>query len=66
MPPIQSDSAQESADQEAKVLAALDDLKNGRFRSLGAAAKRYKIPASIHYVGGPKAGPHAWNTPIRP
>ncbi|KAJ5798994.1 uncharacterized protein N7503_006499 [Penicillium pulvis] len=44
MPPIRSKSRQESANKEGKVLLALDDIKNGRVKSLRAAAKLYEIP----------------------
>jgi hypothetical protein len=44
MPPIRSESRQKLANQEGKILLALDDLKNGRVKSLRAAAKLYEIP----------------------
>jgi hypothetical protein len=44
MPPIRSESHQKSANQEGKILLALDDIKNGRIKSLRAAAKLYDIP----------------------
>ena len=44
MPPIRSGSAQKSANQEGKILLALDDIKNGRVESIRAAAKLYAIP----------------------
>ena len=34
------------ANQEGKVLLALDDIKNGRIKSIRAAAKLYDIPYS--------------------
>jgi hypothetical protein len=46
MPPIRSESSQKSANQEGKVLLALDDIKNGRIKSIRAAAKLYEIPLS--------------------
>jgi hypothetical protein len=46
MPPIRSESFQKSANQEGKILLALDDIKNGRIKSLRAAAKLYEIPHS--------------------
>jgi len=44
MPPIRSESSQKSANQEGRVLLALSDVKNGRIKSLRAAAKLYDIP----------------------
>ncbi|KAF7712132.1 HTH Psq-type DNA-binding domain-containing protein [Penicillium ucsense] len=50
MPPIRSESQQKSANQEGKILLALDDIKNGRIKSLRAAAKLYEIPpATLHH-----------------
>lgn len=44
MPPIRSESRQKPANKEDKILLALDDLKNGRIKSLPRAAKLYEIP----------------------
>jgi hypothetical protein len=44
MPPIRSESSQKSANQEGKILLALSDLKDGRIKSLRAAARLYDIP----------------------
>jgi len=44
MPLIRAKSSQKSANQEGKVLLALDDIKNGRIKSIRAAAKLYDIP----------------------
>lgn len=44
MPPIRSESRQKPANKEAKILLALDDIKNGRIKSLRLAAKLYEIP----------------------
>ncbi|OOQ86171.1 hypothetical protein PEBR_22256 [Penicillium brasilianum] len=44
MPPIRSESRQKLANQEGKILLALDDIKNGRVKSIRAAAKLYEIP----------------------
>jgi hypothetical protein len=44
MPPIRSESLQKLANQEGKILLALDDIKNGRIKSIRAAAKLYEIP----------------------
>lgn len=44
MPPIRSESQQKLANQEGKVLLALDDIKNGRIKSLRAAARLYEVP----------------------
>jgi hypothetical protein len=46
MPPIRTESSQKSANQEGRVLLALDDIKNGRIKSIRAAAKLYSIPRS--------------------
>jgi hypothetical protein len=46
MPPIRSKSLQKSANQEDKILLALNDIKNGRVKSIRAAAKLYEIPHS--------------------
>ncbi len=46
MPPIRSESRQKSANQEGKILLALDDLQNGRVASIRAAASLYGIPRS--------------------
>ncbi|OOQ86488.1 hypothetical protein PEBR_21279 [Penicillium brasilianum] len=44
MPPIRSESRQKLANQEGKILLALDDIKNRRIKSIRAAAKLYEIP----------------------
>jgi hypothetical protein len=44
MPPIRTESSQKSANQEGRILLALDDIKNGRIKSIRAAAKLYNIP----------------------
>jgi len=44
MPPIRTESSQKLANQEGRVLLALSDIKNGRIKSLCAAAKLYDIP----------------------
>jgi hypothetical protein len=44
MPPIRTESSQKSANQEGRILLALDDIKNGRIKSIRAAAKLYDIP----------------------
>jgi hypothetical protein len=50
MPPIRSESQQKSANQEGRILLALDDVKNDRIKSLRAAAKLYKIPpTTLHH-----------------
>lgn len=46
MPLIRTASSQKSANQEGKILLALDDIKNGRIKSIRAAAKLYAIPRS--------------------
>ena len=46
MPPKRIESSQKSVNQEGKILLALDDLQNGRIKSLRAAAKLYAIPFS--------------------
>ena len=50
MPPIRSESQQKSANQEGKILLALDNIKNGRIKSIHAAAKLYKIPYATLYT----------------
>ena len=44
MPPIRSESQQKLANQEGRILLALDDIKNGRIKSLRAAAMLYEVP----------------------
>jgi hypothetical protein len=46
MPPKHSKSWQKAANQEGKVLLALEDIKKGQIKSLRAAAKLYEIPFS--------------------
>lgn len=46
MPPIRSEYSQKAANQEGKILLALDDIKNGRIKSIRASAKLYEIPRS--------------------
>ena len=46
MPPKRSESSQKLANQEGRILLALDDIKNGRNKSLRAAARLYDIPFS--------------------
>jgi hypothetical protein len=46
MPPIRTESSQKSANQEGRILLALDDIKNGRVKSIRAAAELYDIPRS--------------------
>jgi hypothetical protein len=43
MPPIRTESSQKLANQEGKILLALDDIKNGRLKSLRAASRLYEI-----------------------
>jgi hypothetical protein len=44
MPPKRSESWLKSANQEGKIILALNDLENGRVKTLRAAAKLYEIP----------------------
>lgn len=44
MPPVRTESWQKSANQEGKILLGLADIKNGRIKSIRAAAKLYEIP----------------------
>jgi hypothetical protein len=44
MPPIRSESRQKLANQEGKILLALNDIENGRVNSIRAAARLYEIP----------------------
>jgi hypothetical protein len=46
MPPIRTESSHKSANQEGRILLALDDIKNGRIKSIRAAAKLYDLPRS--------------------
>jgi hypothetical protein len=46
MPPKRSKSWQKAANQEGKVLLALEGIKKGQIKSLRAAAKLYEIPFS--------------------
>jgi hypothetical protein len=46
MPPNRSRSSQDSIQQEGKILVALQDIKNGRFPSIRAAATIYGISPS--------------------
>jgi hypothetical protein len=46
MPPIRTESSQKLANQEGRILLALSDIKNGRVKSIRAAAKLYEIPRS--------------------
>jgi hypothetical protein len=46
MPPIRTASSQKSANQEGKILLALDDIKNGCIKSIRVAAKLYTISRS--------------------
>ena len=46
MPPIRSESSQKAANQEGRILLALNDLQNGRVKSIRAAASLYAIPRS--------------------
>lgn len=44
MPPIRSESGQKSANQEYKILLALNDIKNGRVKYIRTVVKLYEIP----------------------
>jgi hypothetical protein len=46
MPPNRTRSSQNSANQEGKILLALNDIQNGRIKSIRAAAQLYNIPRS--------------------
>lgn len=46
MLPNRTESSQKSANQEGRILLALDDIKYGRIKSISAAAKLYDIPRS--------------------
>jgi uncharacterized protein YecE (DUF72 family) len=50
MPLIRSESWQESANQEGKILLALDDIQNGRIKSLRAATKLYGVSYTTLYA----------------
>ena len=58
MPPIRTESSQKPANQEGKILLALNDIKNGRIASIRAAAKLYDIPPE-RYRGGRMEQSHA-------
>jgi hypothetical protein len=44
MPPKRSESWQKAANQEGKILFAIQDLQKGNIKSLRAAAELYNIP----------------------
>jgi hypothetical protein len=44
MPPIRSKTRPKSGNQEGKISLALNDIENGRIKSIRAAAKLYGIP----------------------
>jgi len=44
MSPIRSQHSQKLANQEGKILLALDDLQNGRVKSIRAVARLYDLP----------------------
>ncbi|CEO59608.1 hypothetical protein PMG11_04280 [Penicillium brasilianum] len=46
MPPIRVESSHNPANQEGRILLALSDIKDGRIKSIRAAAKLYDIPRS--------------------
>ena len=46
MPPIRAESRQKLANQEGNILLALDDIKNGRIKSIRAAARLFGVPES--------------------
>jgi hypothetical protein len=46
MPPIRTEFSQKSANQEGRILIALNDIKNSRVKFIRAAAKLYDIPYS--------------------
>jgi molybdenum-dependent DNA-binding transcriptional regulator ModE len=50
MPLIRTESSQKSANQEGRILLALNDIKNSRVKSIRAAAKLYDIPYSTLYT----------------
>ncbi|KAJ5234886.1 uncharacterized protein N7469_004054 [Penicillium citrinum] len=50
MPPIRTGSSPKSTNQEGKILLALNDIKNGRIKSIHAAAKLYEIPYTTLYT----------------
>jgi hypothetical protein len=50
MTPIRPESRQKAASQEGKILLALSDLKEGRVKSIRAAARLYAIPYSTLHV----------------
>jgi hypothetical protein len=52
MPPIRSESSQKLVNQEGKILWALEDLKNGRVKSIRAAATQYPLFPLIFIVSG--------------
>ena len=47
---IRSESAQKLANQEGKILLALNDIKNGRIKSLRVASRLYEISYSTLYT----------------
>ena len=49
MTPIRPESRQKSANQEGRILLALNDLQNSRIKSIRAIAKLYDIPYTTLY-----------------
>jgi hypothetical protein len=43
---IRTESSQKSANQEGRILLALDDIKNSRVKSIRVVAELYDIPRS--------------------
>ena len=43
MPPIRTESSQKLANQEGRILSALDDIKNSRIKSIRVVAKLYNV-----------------------
>jgi hypothetical protein len=44
MPPIRTKSSRKLANQEGKILLALEDIKTSRIPSIRAAARLYDLP----------------------
>jgi hypothetical protein len=50
MPPIRLETSQKLAYQEDKILLAIDDIKNGRIKSLRAASRLYEVSSTIPHA----------------
>ena len=58
MPPIRTKSSQKPANQEGKILLALDDIKNSCIKSIRAAVKLYDLPCSTPHAHAHRSSSH--------